>query len=127
MGATSGTGTAYPSGEPKFTPVFRGVRVTRSLVLCVCLDSCLSFCTFSFDHCFVCSSSIYGFWLPLWYLQTLLSLTVFEAIVKGVYCTIYSFWYRPWIECDEHWVFGLKCWHFCHKEIECIFCIDLTD
>ena len=30
------------------------------------------FCTFSFGHCVVCSSSIYGFWLPLWYLQTLL-------------------------------------------------------
>jgi len=25
-------------------------------------------CTFSFGHCVVCSSSIYGFWLPLWYL-----------------------------------------------------------
>jgi hypothetical protein len=25
----------------------------------------------SFGHCVVCSSSIYGFWLPLWYLQTL--------------------------------------------------------
>jgi hypothetical protein len=23
----------------------------------------------SFDHCVVCSSSIYGFWLPLWCLQ----------------------------------------------------------
>ena len=23
----------------------------------------------SFGHCLVCSSSIYGFWLPLWYLQ----------------------------------------------------------
>ena len=41
--------------------VFSGVRVTRSLVLCVCfVDLCLSFCTFSFGHCFVCSS-IYGF------------------------------------------------------------------
>ena len=29
-------------------------------------------CPFSFGHCLVCSSSIYGFWLPLWYLQTLL-------------------------------------------------------
>jgi len=39
-------------------PVFRGVRVTRSLVLCVCfVDRCLSLCTFSFGHCFVCSSS----------------------------------------------------------------------
>jgi hypothetical protein len=54
-------------------PVFSGVRVTRSLVLYVCfIDRCLSCCTFSFGHCVVCSSSIYGFWLPLWYLQTLL-------------------------------------------------------
>jgi hypothetical protein len=43
-------------------PVFSGVRVTRSLVLYVCfVDRCLSFCTFSFCHCVVCSSSIYGF------------------------------------------------------------------
>ena len=42
-------------------PVFGGVRVTRSLVLYVCfVDRCLSFCTFSFDHCVVCLS-IYGF------------------------------------------------------------------
>jgi hypothetical protein len=54
-------------------PVFSEVRDTRYLVLYVCfVDHCLSFCTFSFGHCVVCSSSIYGFWLPLWYLQTLL-------------------------------------------------------
>jgi hypothetical protein len=47
MGATSGAGTAYPSGAPDFTPVFSGVRVTRSLLVCVCfVDHCLSFCTF---------------------------------------------------------------------------------
>ena len=52
------------------SPVFSGVRVTRSLILCVCfVDRCLSFCTSSFGHC---SSSIDGFWLPLWYFQTLL-------------------------------------------------------
>ena len=61
-GATSGAGTAYPFEAPDFTPVFSGVRVTRSLVLCVCfVDRCLSFCTFSFGHCDVCSSSIYEF------------------------------------------------------------------
>ena len=50
--------------------VFSGVRVTRSLVIYVCLmDRCLPFCTFSFGHCVVCSS-IYGLWLPRWYLQT---------------------------------------------------------
>ena len=42
--------------------------------MCMFVDRCLSFCTFSFDHCVVCSSSIYWFWLPLWYLQTLLIL-----------------------------------------------------
>jgi hypothetical protein len=71
-GATNGAGTAYPFGAPEFTPVFSGVRVTRSLVLYVCFpDRCLSFCAFSFGHCVVCSS-IYSFWLPLWYFQTLL-------------------------------------------------------
>ena len=54
-------------------PVFSGVCVTRSIVFCVCfIDRCLSLCTFSCGHCIVCSSSIYRFWLPLWYLQTLL-------------------------------------------------------
>jgi hypothetical protein len=39
--------------------VFSEVRVTRSLVLSVCFeDRCLSFCTFSVDHCVVCFSSI---------------------------------------------------------------------
>ena len=60
-------------GQLSSPPFFSGVRVTRFLVLYVCLvDRCLSFCTFTFGHCVVCSSSIYGFWLPLWYLQTLL-------------------------------------------------------
>ena len=40
-------------------PAFSGVRVTRSLALYVCIVyRCLSFCTFSFRHCVVCSSSI---------------------------------------------------------------------
>ena len=43
---------------PSSPQVFSGVRVTRSSVLCVCfVDRCLSFCTFSFGHCVVCSSS----------------------------------------------------------------------
>ena len=67
-------------------PVFSGVCVTRSLILYVCfVDSGLSFCTFSFDHCVVCSSSIYGFWLPLWYLQTLL--TLWRLFQKRIACS----------------------------------------
>ena len=58
---TSGAGTPYPSGAHEFTPVISGVRVTRSLVLYVSfVDRRLSICTFSFGHCVVYSSSIYG-------------------------------------------------------------------
>jgi hypothetical protein len=57
--------------------VFSGVRFTRSLIFsfrCMFCRSLFIFvCTFSFGHCVVCSS-IYGFWLPLLYLQTLLIL-----------------------------------------------------
>ena len=46
-GANSGTGTAYPSGAPEITPGISGVRVTRSLVFCLCfVDRCLSFVLF---------------------------------------------------------------------------------
>ena len=52
--ATSGAGTAYPSEAPEIAPDFSGIRVTRSLVLCVCfVNSCLSFCSFYFGHCVV--------------------------------------------------------------------------
>ena len=44
------------------SPVFNGVHVIRSLVLCVYfVDRCSSFCTCYFGHCVVCSSSIYRF------------------------------------------------------------------
>jgi hypothetical protein len=50
------------------------------LVLYVCfVGRCLSFCTFSFGHCAVCSSSIYGFWLPLWYFQNRLWSELFNG------------------------------------------------
>jgi hypothetical protein len=71
------------------SPVNSGVRVTRSLVLYIYfVDRCLSFHTFSFCHCVVCSSSIYEFWLPLWYLQTLFSRVIID---KRVDIIIYIF------------------------------------
>jgi hypothetical protein len=64
-GAIYGAGTTYHSGAP---PVLSGVRVARSLVFY--LLCCISlFDTFSMAIVFL---SIYGFWLPLWYLQTFL-------------------------------------------------------
>ena len=62
-------------------PVFSGVSVSRSLVLCVCLQ--IVFCPFvffSYSHCIVCSS-IYRFWLSIWYLQALLSTNVSHYFV----------------------------------------------
>jgi hypothetical protein len=93
--------------------VFSEVRVTRSLVLYICfVDRCLSFCTFSFGQCVVCSSSIYGFWLSLWYLQTLL--TVWSILYYCMeYIIVFKVWSRPicicgilffqaqWDRCDQ--------------------------
>ena len=47
--------------------------VTRSLVLYVmfCRSFYVFLSLFFSGHCGVCSSSIYGFWWPLWPLQTL--------------------------------------------------------
>ena len=59
-------GAADTSGAPEFTPGFSGDRVARSLVFCL-VDRCLSCCPFS-----ICLSSIYGFCLSLWYLQTVM-------------------------------------------------------
>jgi hypothetical protein len=75
--ATSGTGTAYPSGAPgAFSPVFSWVIVVQSFLFRVdtCIYRCLPISPFSFDHFIV--SSIYGFWLPLWYLQTFRSMFI---------------------------------------------------
>jgi hypothetical protein len=70
------------------SPVFSGVRVTRYVVVYVCfVDRCLSFCTFLFGHCAFCSSSIYGFWLLLWYLFG--QCTVCSS-------SIYGFWLLLW-------------------------------
>lgn len=44
------------------TPGISGVRVKRSLALCLSfVDRCLAFCIFSLGHCIFCSPSIYGF------------------------------------------------------------------
>ena len=65
------------NNESLVQPHFVMSEIKLKDVLCVCfVDRCLSFCTFSFRHCVVCSSSIYGFWVPLWYLQTLLVLSL---------------------------------------------------
>ena len=89
-------------------PVIREVRVTRSLILCVDFeDRCLSFCTFSFGHCVVCSSSIYRFWLPLWYLQTLLSILFISVHCSVLYLEHAFTEHLVWRRCSRFvWLFN---------------------
>ena len=101
--------------HPSSPSVFSGVRVTRSSVLCVCfVDRCLSFCPFSFDHCVVCSSSIYEFWLPLWYLRFTDSDYPFDILdlrilITPLVSSIYGFWLPLWYLrfTDSDYPFGI--------------------
>ena len=53
------------SGHLSSLPVFSGVRVARSLVLCiVCCITFVVLFLLSVGHCTVCPSSVYDFWLP---------------------------------------------------------------
>ena len=64
---------------------FRSTRVLFRFLWGACspmfsfIDHCLSFCLFPFIHCIVCPS-IYGFWLPLWYIQGFLFSYAFSCL-----------------------------------------------
>ena len=70
---TSEAGTAYPLGSHMFSPpVLSGVRVTRSLVLCVMfVDRCLSF--FVWPWYYLSFFDLPILITPLVYLQTFLT------------------------------------------------------
>jgi hypothetical protein len=72
------------SEAPEFTlGGLSGVRLAWTLVFCVLfLDHCLSLCPLG--HCIVCASSIYGFWLPLWYLQSFRSSNTESDLLYGI-------------------------------------------
>ena len=64
--------------HPSSSPGLRVVRVAQSLCVVFCRSLCFLLCLF--DHYIVCLSLIYGFWLPLWYLLTIvLSVLWFTA------------------------------------------------
>jgi hypothetical protein len=60
------------------SPVNYEVRVGQYLVVCVLV------CPVTLDHCIVCSSSIYGFWLSHWYLQPLFWLPPFVDTITMI-------------------------------------------
>ena len=55
----------YPVGAPEFTPGFKwGTCYSIFSFMCMFCRSLFILLSFSFGHCVVCPSSIYGFWLP---------------------------------------------------------------
>jgi hypothetical protein len=79
-------------------PVFSGIHVARSLVFWVVFSrSLFVLISFFLSHCVVCPSSIYGFCLPHWYLQTLLN-TLFYPFINHLKCERNCNYWRRFIE-----------------------------
>jgi hypothetical protein len=53
----------------KESPLFNPVRVAQSFLLWIMFCRSLFVLLILLGHCIVCPSSIYGFWLCIWYLQ----------------------------------------------------------
>ena len=66
-------GTDYPSRAAEFTPGFKwdSCYSIFSFLCMFCRSLFVLLIFFSFCHFVVCPSSIYGFWFPIWYRQTL--------------------------------------------------------
>jgi hypothetical protein len=71
---TRRTGTAYPSRVPDLIRGFCGFGAFWSLVFCVM--NCRPLFVIVLFLCIVYLSLIYGFWLFLWYPQTVLTMSV---------------------------------------------------
>jgi len=71
--------TEHLSSSPVFS---RGSCYSIFSFMCMFCRSLFVFCTFSDGHCVVCPSSIYGFRLPLWYLQTRLALILLTIVLS---------------------------------------------
>jgi hypothetical protein len=89
--------------------------VFQSLVLCVCfVDRCLSFCTFSFGHCVVCSSSLYRLWIPYFAIpgKSCYSYQCFHNDGHGsVWCSHHGGWtcleYMLWLTSLQYLIFNM--------------------
>ena len=105
--STSGAETSHTSRAPKFSPVVlcgSCFSIVIALAVWCFIYHCLSFCPFSFGHHIVCPS-IYSFWLPLWYLQTVLTdsplahIYVIFLILQIENC-------KSWLRHLQKWIMG---------------------
>jgi hypothetical protein len=71
-GITSGAWTAYPSGALVHPGFYRSSCYSIFSFMCMFCRSLFALLYLCFGHCVVWPSSIYAFWLPFWYLETLL-------------------------------------------------------
>jgi hypothetical protein len=70
-----------------------------------CTFDSIVVCTFSFGHCIVRLSSIYDFWLPLWYLQTLLIMPLYPFWCSFRTTNISIFWLVQFYICITLYVY----------------------
>jgi hypothetical protein len=79
-------------------PVFNEVRVTWSIVWCVCFID--RFCPFSFGHCIVCSSSIYADLQTLQYSKKKKKYNIIfnNTLLKQLHCNI-----KCYLSCLSVW------------------------
>ena len=66
------------------TPMLSYSLVIVLYVRLPCTDPGYPYGILFFGHCVVCPSSMYGSWLPLWYLQTLLTTVIYKYIANKV-------------------------------------------
>ena len=79
-----------PSWRKPFTCRFSGVRVTRSLVVCVCfVDSCLSFCTFLLAIVLSALLRFTDYDCPLGIFKLLLTVNSSDSL-KDAFCIIHA-------------------------------------
>jgi len=117
-GVTSGTGATYPYRATEFTLGFlRGPYCSIFSVLCriLCIIVCCPVVPILFDHCIVCTSSIYSFPIPrFWaYLMKVIPETPIAKLdiyvfiktsicVAGGSCFICCFYLLTYTRCSCH-------------------------
>ena len=91
--------------------------------MCMYCRALFVFCTFSFVHCAVHSFSIYGFWLPLWYLQTLLKYIIHIKFKVKTYRFLNerTFTTKEMISIFQLWTFHLYVATFLHNLVWSIY------
>jgi hypothetical protein len=85
---------------------------------CILVDRCLSFCTFSSGHCVGCSSAIYGFWFPLWCLQTILTSCIAIIALRCLRLVFYVWRASKHLASNSnHWLYFIWLDHYIYRSL----------